>query len=38
MTAVMMKDLGYGKGYDWHADFKHAEGFLPSELGDISFF
>jgi putative ATPase len=34
----MMKDLGYGKGYDWQANFKHAEGFLPPELGDISFF
>ena len=34
----MMKDLGYGKGYDWQADFKYAEGFLPPELGDISFF
>jgi putative ATPase len=27
----LMKDLGYGKGYEWQADFKHPEGFLPKE-------
>ena len=25
----LMKDLGYGKGYEWQADFKHDKGFLP---------
>lgn len=25
----LMKDLGYGKGYEWQADFKHQKGFLP---------
>jgi putative ATPase len=33
----LMKDLGYGKGYKWQADFKHTEGFLPPELGQIDF-
>jgi len=28
----LMKDLGYGKGYKWQADFKHAKGFLPEEI------
>ncbi len=28
----LMKDLGYGKGYDWEAGFKHAKGFLPEAL------
>ena len=34
----LMKDLGYNKGYKWEADFKHRGGFLPPELGDVSFF
>lgn len=25
----LMKDLDYGKGYNWQADFKHPKGFLP---------
>ena len=33
----LMKDLGYGKGYEWEADFKHDEGFLPPELADTKF-
>ena len=28
----IMKDLGYGKGYDWQAGFNHPEGFLPKEI------
>lgn len=28
----LMKDLGYSKGYQWKADFKHAKGFLPDEI------
>lgn len=28
----LMKDLGYGKGYEWKADFKHEKGFLPEEI------
>ena len=28
----LMKDLGYGKGYEWQADFKHDKGFLPDEV------
>lgn len=28
----LMKDLGYGKGYQWQADFKHAKGFLPDNI------
>lgn len=34
----LMKDLGYGKGTKWEANFKHPEGFLPDELHDINFF
>ena len=34
----LMKDLGYGRGYKWQADFQHQEGFLPSELKDADFF
>jgi putative ATPase len=34
----LMKDLGYGKGYKWQADFKHDEGFLPPELAGTDFF
>lgn len=28
----LMKDLGYGKGYEWQADFKHDKGFLPPNV------
>lgn len=28
----LMKDLGYQKDYQWEADFKHPEGFLPEEV------
>jgi putative ATPase len=34
----MMKDIGYGKGYEWEADFKHEKGFLPDELKDQHIF
>ncbi len=34
----LMKDLGYGKGYKWQANFQAKDGFLPTELGDIDFF
>ena len=34
----LMKELDYGKGYKWQADFKHEKGFLPTELKDIDFF
>ncbi len=34
----LMKDLGYGKGTKWEANFKHPKGFLPNELQDIDFF
>ena len=30
----LMKDLGYGKDYEWKADFKHPKGFLPEEITD----
>jgi putative ATPase len=33
----LMKDLGYNKDYEWKADFKASGGFLPPELGDVSF-
>ena len=28
----LMKDLGYGKGYEWQANFKHEQGFLPEDI------
>lgn len=28
----LMKDLGYNKNYEWKADFKHPEGFLPTDV------
>jgi putative ATPase len=34
----LMKDLGYGKNYEWQADFKHKDGFLPKELKDLDLF
>jgi len=34
----LMKDLEYGKGYKWEADFKHVKGFLPDELKDEKIF
>jgi putative ATPase len=33
----LMKDLGYGKDYEWQADFKPGKGFLPPEISDINF-
>ncbi len=34
----LMKDLGYQKGTEWKAGFKHPEGFLPDELKDLKLF
>ena len=34
----LMKDLGYGKDYEWKSDFKHSTGFLPEEIGDDEIF
>ena len=34
----LMKDLGYGKDYEWKSDFKHSKGFLPEEIGDDEIF
>lgn len=34
----LMKDLGYNQGYKWEADFKHSNGFLPSEITNADFF
>jgi putative ATPase len=34
----LMKDLGYNQGYQWKADFKHKQGFLPEELMDLELF
>jgi putative ATPase len=34
----LMKDLGYNKGYEWKADFKHQAGFLPDELKGLELF
>ncbi len=34
----LMKDLGYGKGTKWQANFKHPKGFLPEELVNLDLF
>jgi putative ATPase len=34
----LMKDLGYGKGTKWQANFKHPQGFMPEQLNNIDFF
>jgi putative ATPase len=34
----LMKHLGYQKGTKWEAGFKHPEGFLPPEIGDLDLF
>ena len=34
----LMKDLNYGKGYKWEADFQHPEGFLPPDIKDLQLF
>lgn len=34
----LMKDLGYGKGTKWQANFKHPKGFLPQEIAHLDFF
>ncbi len=34
----LMKDLGYGKGTKWEANFQHPKGFLPDELSGSNFF
>lgn len=34
----LMKDLGYAKDYQWEADFKHKNGFLPDEIKDKKIF
>lgn len=31
----LMEDLGYQKDYEWEADFKHEEGFLPNALRNM---
>lgn len=34
----LMKELGYGKNYQWKANFQHTKGFLPPELKDLELF
>ncbi len=34
----LMKDLGYGKGTKWEAEFKHPKGFLPEDIKDLDLF
>ena len=34
----LMKELEYGKGYQWEPGFKHSQGFLPDELSDEQFY
>lgn len=33
----LMKELGYGKGTKWEANFQHPQGFLPDELANRNF-
>ncbi len=37
-STSLMKDIGYGKDYQWKADFKPTKGFLPEELKDLNLF
>jgi len=32
----LMKDLGYQKDYQWEANFKPGQGFLPQEISDLT--
>jgi len=34
----LMKNLDYNKDYEWKADFKHPEGFLPPEMKNYKIF
>ncbi len=34
----LMKDLGYGQGYQWEPGFEHASGFMPQGLEDLKLF
>ena len=34
----LMKELEYGKGYQWEPGFQHSQGFLPDELSDEQFY
>lgn len=31
----LMKELGYGKDYQWKANFKHKKGFLPEDVTQL---
>lgn len=35
---TLMKELGYGRGTQWQAGFKHPKGFLPDEIKNLDFF
>lgn len=34
----LMKDLGYGQGYEWQPGFQHTDGYLPPELDNLNLF
>ena len=34
----LMKDIGYGKGYEWSAGYKHPKGYMPEGLGKQKFY
>jgi putative ATPase len=34
----LMKELDYGKGYQWKPGFEHASGFMPDDLKNQQFF
>lgn len=34
----LMKDLNYGKDYQWQPGFEHKKGFMPEGLEDLKFF
>lgn len=34
----LMRDLGYGKDYEWKANSQHSNSFLPPELKDLNLF
>ncbi|NTW61491.1 replication-associated recombination protein A [Candidatus Saccharibacteria bacterium] len=37
-STKLMKDIGYGKDYEWQAGFKHDQGFMPKEIKNSKIF
>jgi putative ATPase len=37
-STKLMKDIGYGKDYEWEQGFKHPDGFLPKNINNFDLF